>query len=141
MKIVRNAGLAWAPDRPRLLSYRLTVCAHDVHLHGAAPFYGCPTVFQLLTLTTTCHSIMIHPPHPAWDSTWHQMTGTSLVRVPINSAQTLSLTLYKPCQVPTLQLDPPPFPDRRKFVNELARVCMPGGKIIIVTWCHRVLGE
>jgi len=31
------------------------------------------------------------------------------------------------------------MPDKRKFVNELARVCAPGGKILIVTWCHRVL--
>ncbi|KAJ0014065.1 hypothetical protein Pint_20922 [Pistacia integerrima] len=27
-----------------------------------------------------------------------------------------------------------------QFVNELARVASPGGKIIIVTWCHRDLG-
>lgn len=27
----------------------------------------------------------------------------------------------------------------RKFVGELARVCAPDGRIIIVTWCHRVL--
>ncbi|CAD7698747.1 unnamed protein product [Ostreobium quekettii] len=31
------------------------------------------------------------------------------------------------------------MPDKRKFVSELLRVCAPGGKIIIVTWCHRVL--
>lgn len=31
------------------------------------------------------------------------------------------------------------MPDKRKFVSELVRVAMPGGKIIIVTWCHRVL--
>lgn len=29
------------------------------------------------------------------------------------------------------------MPDKQKFVGELARVCAPGGKIIIVTWCHR----
>jgi threonine dehydrogenase-like Zn-dependent dehydrogenase len=28
-----------------------------------------------------------------------------------------------------------------QFVNELVRVCAPGGRIIIVTWCHRVLQE
>ncbi|KAJ0078984.1 hypothetical protein Patl1_23696 [Pistacia atlantica] len=33
------------------------------------------------------------------------------------------------------------MPDKTKqFVNELARVASPGGKIIIVTWCHRDLG-
>ena len=33
------------------------------------------------------------------------------------------------------------MPDKTKFVNELARVCAPGGRILIVTWCHRVLDE
>jgi len=33
------------------------------------------------------------------------------------------------------------MPDKKKFVSELLRVCAPGGKIIIVTWCHRVLGK
>ena len=33
------------------------------------------------------------------------------------------------------------MPDKRRFVRELARVCAPGGgRIIVVTWCHRVLG-
>ncbi|XVF56638.1 hypothetical protein PTKIN_Ptkin06aG0135900 [Pterospermum kingtungense] len=32
------------------------------------------------------------------------------------------------------------MPDKAKFVNELVRVAAPGGKIIIVTWCHRDLG-
>lgn len=31
------------------------------------------------------------------------------------------------------------MPEKPKFVGELARVCAPGGRIIIVTWCHRVL--
>ncbi|KAL5767580.1 hypothetical protein ACOSQ2_014363 [Xanthoceras sorbifolium] len=31
------------------------------------------------------------------------------------------------------------MPDKKKFVNELARVAAPGGTIIIVTWCHRDL--
>ena len=31
------------------------------------------------------------------------------------------------------------MPDKRQFVAELARVCKPGGKIIIVAWCHRDL--
>lgn len=31
------------------------------------------------------------------------------------------------------------MPDKRKFVGELARVAAPGGRIIIVTWCHREL--
>ncbi len=29
------------------------------------------------------------------------------------------------------------MPDKERFVGELARVCAPGGHIIIVTWCHR----
>ncbi|ESQ28865.1 hypothetical protein EUTSA_v10018768mg [Eutrema salsugineum] len=33
------------------------------------------------------------------------------------------------------------MPDKAKFVNELVRVAAPGGKIIIVTWCHRNLSE
>mmetsp|Transcript_12673 Transcript_12673/g.26963 ORF Transcript_12673/g.26963 Transcript_12673/m.26963 type:complete len:363 (+) Transcript_12673:84-1172(+) len=31
------------------------------------------------------------------------------------------------------------MPDKTKFVNELMRVVAPGGRIIIVTWCHRDL--
>mmetsp|Transcript_54885 Transcript_54885/g.133294 ORF Transcript_54885/g.133294 Transcript_54885/m.133294 type:complete len:232 (-) Transcript_54885:35-730(-) len=31
------------------------------------------------------------------------------------------------------------MPDKPKFVNELWRVCCPGGRIIVVTWCHRDL--
>ncbi|KAH6802632.1 gamma-tocopherol methyltransferase [Perilla frutescens var. frutescens] len=31
------------------------------------------------------------------------------------------------------------MPDKKKFVNELVRVAAPGGRIIIVTWCHRDL--
>ncbi|OUS44196.1 gamma-tocopherol methyltransferase [Ostreococcus tauri] len=33
------------------------------------------------------------------------------------------------------------MPDKKKFVDELARVCEPGGTILIVTWCHRVLKD
>ena len=33
------------------------------------------------------------------------------------------------------------MPDKSKFVNELFRVATPGGRIIIVTWCHRDLEE
>lgn len=33
------------------------------------------------------------------------------------------------------------MPDKEKFVNELFRVATPGGRIIIVTWCHRDLEE
>lgn len=29
------------------------------------------------------------------------------------------------------------MPTKPKFVGELVRVCAPGGRIIIVTWCHR----
>ena len=31
------------------------------------------------------------------------------------------------------------MPDKRRFVGELARVTAPGGRIVIVTWCHREL--
>lgn len=31
------------------------------------------------------------------------------------------------------------MPDKSQFVNELFRVAAPGGRIIIVTWCHRDL--
>jgi tocopherol O-methyltransferase len=31
------------------------------------------------------------------------------------------------------------MPDKAAFVGELARVCAPGGRLIIVTWCHRDL--
>lgn len=31
------------------------------------------------------------------------------------------------------------MPDKPRFVRELARVCAPGGRVIVVTWCHRVL--
>ena len=33
------------------------------------------------------------------------------------------------------------MPDKKKFVDELARVCEPGGTIVVVTWCHRALKE
>lgn len=33
------------------------------------------------------------------------------------------------------------MPDKKKFVNELFRVAEPGGRIIVVTWCHRDLAE
>lgn len=33
------------------------------------------------------------------------------------------------------------MPDKKQFVNELFRVATPGGRIIIVTWCHRDLKE
>lgn len=33
------------------------------------------------------------------------------------------------------------MPDKKKFVNELFRVATPGGRIILVTWCHRDLEE
>ena len=31
------------------------------------------------------------------------------------------------------------MPDKEQFVNELFRVATPGGRILIVTWCHRDL--
>jgi tocopherol O-methyltransferase len=33
------------------------------------------------------------------------------------------------------------MPDKKQFVNELFRVVEPGGRIIVVTWCHRDLEE
>lgn len=33
------------------------------------------------------------------------------------------------------------MPDKKRFVNELVRVAVPGGRVIVVTWCHRVLEE
>ena len=33
------------------------------------------------------------------------------------------------------------MPDKAKFVSELFRVAAPGGRIIVVTWCHRDLEE
>jgi tocopherol O-methyltransferase len=33
------------------------------------------------------------------------------------------------------------MPDKEQFVRELFRVVEPGGRIIIVTWCHRDLKE
>jgi len=33
------------------------------------------------------------------------------------------------------------MPEKTKFVGELLRVAAPGGRIIIVTWCHRDLEE
>ena len=33
------------------------------------------------------------------------------------------------------------MPDKTQFVNELTRVCAPGGRVLIVTWCHRVLRD
>lgn len=31
------------------------------------------------------------------------------------------------------------MPDKQKFVSELVRVCKPGGRVIVVAWCHRDL--
>lgn len=31
------------------------------------------------------------------------------------------------------------MPEKPRFVGELCRVCAPGGRIIVVTWCHRDL--
>ena len=33
------------------------------------------------------------------------------------------------------------MPDKKQFISELDRVLKPGGRLIIVTWCHRVLNE
>ena len=31
------------------------------------------------------------------------------------------------------------MPDKKKFMNELVRVTAPGGRIMLITWCHREL--
>ena len=31
------------------------------------------------------------------------------------------------------------MPDKKQFLSELVRLATPGGRIIIVTWCHREL--
>lgn len=31
------------------------------------------------------------------------------------------------------------MPDKKQFISELKRVATPGGKIVVVTWCHRDL--
>lgn len=31
--------------------------------------------------------------------------------------------------------------DTHRFVGELARICAPGGRVLVVTWCHRDLEE
>ena len=31
------------------------------------------------------------------------------------------------------------MPDKKQFVGEMLRVTKPGGKVVIVTWCHRDL--
>ena len=33
------------------------------------------------------------------------------------------------------------MPDKAQFVRELARVCKPGGRVILVAWCHRDLAD
>jgi len=31
------------------------------------------------------------------------------------------------------------MPDKQQFVHELTRVCAPGGRVLVVAWCHRDL--
>lgn len=33
------------------------------------------------------------------------------------------------------------MPDKNKFMRELVRVTAPGGRVLVVTWCHRELKE
>jgi tocopherol O-methyltransferase len=33
------------------------------------------------------------------------------------------------------------MPDKKQFIDELFRVATPGGRIIVVTWCHRDLAQ
>ena len=31
------------------------------------------------------------------------------------------------------------MPDKRQFMKQLHRVAAPGGRVLVVTWCHREL--
>jgi len=31
------------------------------------------------------------------------------------------------------------MPDKRQFMNQLYRIAAPGGRVLVVTWCHREL--
>jgi tocopherol O-methyltransferase len=33
------------------------------------------------------------------------------------------------------------MPDKKRFMGELFRVTAPGGRILVVTWCHRELRD
>ena len=33
------------------------------------------------------------------------------------------------------------MPDKNQFMNELFRITAPGGRVLVVTWCHRELKE
>lgn len=33
------------------------------------------------------------------------------------------------------------MPDKKQFMRELCRVTAPGGRILVVTWCHRELKD
>lgn len=33
------------------------------------------------------------------------------------------------------------MPDKLLFMSEMSRVCKPGGRIVMATWCHRELKD
>lgn len=33
------------------------------------------------------------------------------------------------------------MPDKKQFMRELCRVTAPGGRVLVVTWCHRELQQ
>eukprot|EP00903_Cladosiphon_okamuranus_P010271 g9725.t1 len=88
------------------------------------------------------------------------MTGISLSPVQVERAQALSdaAGLGDKCKFQVADALNTPFesdsfdlvwsmesgehmPHKPKFVGELARICAPGGHVLVVTWCHRDLEE
>ncbi|CAM9811377.1 unnamed protein product [Ectocarpus sp. 6 AP-2014] len=88
------------------------------------------------------------------------MTGISLSPVQVERAKTLSEAagLGDKCKFQVADALNTPFdtdsfdlvwsmesgehmPYKPKFVGELARICAPGGRVLVVTWCHRDLEE
>ncbi|CAN0033146.1 unnamed protein product [Pylaiella littoralis] len=88
------------------------------------------------------------------------MTGISLSPVQVGRAKALSeeAGLAEKCKFQVADALDTPFeegsfdlvwsmesgehmPHKPKFVGELVRICAPGGRVLVVTWCHRDLEE